>query len=151
MKKSPLGPSDEMDHAQAEIDRLYHEMFTPGGRWVVIRHTQAWRPPTDVYETDENVVVRVEVAGMKEPDFSVTLTDRLLIVTGVRQDPSPKVAYHQMEIRYGEFRTEVYLHWAVEADSIQAVYSDGFLQVTLPKGHHRKVNVVEATDVDAET
>jgi HSP20 family molecular chaperone IbpA len=60
------------------------------------------------------------------------------------------VAYHQLEIRYGEFRTEVYLHWAVEHDGIVATYSDGFLQVVLPKIHSRRVRVGEATGTSAE-
>ena len=150
MGKSSIEPSDEWGHAQAEIDRLYQEMVAPG-RWVVVRNTHAWRPPTDVYETDEDVVVRVEVAGMKEPDFNVSLSDRVLVITGVRGDPSPKVAYHQLEIRYGEFRTEVYLHWAVEHEGIVATYSDGFLQVVLPKIRSRRVRVGEATEMSAES
>jgi HSP20 family protein len=150
MGKDYMGVSDDLDRAQAELDRLFQEMVAPG-RWVVVRHTHAWRPPTDVYETDEHVVIRVEIAGMKEADFNVALTDRVLVVTGVRHDPSPKVAYHQMEIRYGEFRTEVYLHWAVNTESIQAVYTDGFLQVTLPKVHPRRVPVIEAADTSAES
>ena len=149
MGKSSLEPSDDWGRAQAEMDRLYQEMVVPG-RWVVVRHAHAWRPPTDVYETDENVVVRVEVAGMKETDLSVSLTDRVLIITGVRQDPSPKVAYHQMEIRYGDFRTEVFLHWAVEQESIVATYSDGFLQVMLPKAGARRVRVVQANNENAD-
>ena len=149
MGQSVMGLTDDLDRAQAEMDRLYHDMVVPG-RWVVVRHTQAWRPPTDVYETDEAVVVRAEVAGMQETDFSVALTDRMLVITGVRQDPCPKVAYHQMEVRYGEFRTEVYLHWAVEKEGIEAVYADGFLQVTLPKVHPRKVPV-EVTHPNAES
>lgn len=149
MGKSSIPLSSDLDRAQSEIDRLYQEMLAPG-RWVVVRHTHAWRPPTDVYETDEHVVVRVEVAGMKETDFSVSLVDRLLVITGVRQDPSPKVAYHQMEIRYGEFRTEVYLHWTVEQEDIVATYTDGFLQVMLPKATARRVRIVEVNNIHAE-
>jgi HSP20 family protein len=148
MEKSQLEPSDDWGRAQAEMDRLYQEMVVPG-RWVVVRHAHAWRPPTDVYETDENVVVRVEVAGMKEADLSVSLVDRVLIITGVRQDPSPKVAYHQMEIRYGDFRTEVFLHWAVEQENIVATYTDGFLQVMLPKVGARRVRVVQVNNENA--
>jgi HSP20 family protein len=87
---------------------------------------------------------------MKEPDFSISLTERLLVITGVRQDPSPKVAYHQMEIRYGEFRTEVFLHWSVDQEHIAAIYADGFLQVTLPKMSARKVHVVDVTNPNAD-
>lgn len=149
MDKNLMGLTDDLDRAQAEMDRLYRDMVVPG-RWVVMRHAQAWRPPTDVYETDDDVVVRVEVAGMKEADFAVSLTDRLLVITGVRHDPCPKVAYHQMEVHYGEFRTEVYLHWAVEKEAIVAVYADGFLQVTLPKLGPRRVQV-EVTNQNAES
>ena len=80
MGNSTVELSGDLDRAQAEMDRLYQEMVAPG-RWVLVRHTHTWRPPTDVYETDENVVVRVEIAGMKETDFSVALTDRMLIIT----------------------------------------------------------------------
>lgn len=139
--------SSDLDRAQAEMDRLYQEMVAPG-RWVVVRHTHVWRPPTDVYECDEEVVVRVEVAGMKESDFNVSLTDRLLVVSGVREDPSPKVAYHQMEVRYGEFRTEVFLHWPVDQEHITATYTEGFLHVTLPKMTARRVRVVDVANTE---
>lgn len=135
------------DRFQVELDRFRRDPFEPG-RWMVWQHTQTWRPPTDVYETDEAVIVRVEIAGMRDADFTVTLHDQLLIITGTRIDPSPKVAYHQLEVRYGDFRTEVFLHWSVEADSITAVYQDGFLVVTLPKARQRRVKVVEVSGAE---
>jgi len=135
---------EQASRSQTEIDRMYRDMISPP-RWVVMRHTHTWRPPTDVYETDDAIVVRVEVAGMQETDFHIELHAHLLAVSGVRQDPSPKVAYHQMEIHYGEFRVEVYLHWSVDPDSIEARYIDGFLQVRLPRAQPRKLRVVGAT------
>lgn len=149
MGKNFVAFTGDLDRAQAEMDRLYQEMMAPG-RWVVVRHTHAWRPPTDVYETDDDVVVRVEVAGMKETDFSISLTERLLVISGLRQDPCPKVAYHQMEIRYGEFRTEIFLHWSVDQEHITATYTEGFLQVTLPKLTARQVRVVDITNANAD-
>jgi HSP20 family protein len=149
MGKGLLATSDDLERGQAEMDRLYQEMIAPG-RWVVVRHTHVWRPPTDVVETDEDVIVRVEVAGMKESDFNISLSERLLAITGVRYDPRAKVAYHQMEIRYGEFRTEIYLHWQVEQDKITANYADGFLHVTLPKVAVRRVHVVDVNHADTQ-
>ena len=109
-------------------------------RWILSRHGQVWRPPTDVYETDSSVVVKVEVAGMAEDDFVITFSDQNLIIAGVRRDPSAKLGYHQMEIPYGEFRTDVYVSEGVDMDGIEASYKDGFLLVTLPKaGIHRIV------------
>jgi HSP20 family protein len=107
-------------------------------QWILPRSGQIWRPPTDVYETDDSIMVEVEVAGMAEDDFAITLAERTLVVAGVRRDPSAKLVYHQMEIPYGEFRTEVYVSEAIDVDGVEASYKDGFLLVILPKAktHH---------------
>lgn len=138
---------DPFERMRGQIDRMYQELFEPA-HWVVAQRSQAWRPPTDVFETAEAVIVRVEIAGVSESDIRVSLVDRLLIINGIRHDPSPKVAYHQMEVRYGEFRVEVYLHWAVAEPDIRAVYSNGFLQVLLPKAHKRQIRIL---DQESET
>ena len=93
------------------------------------------------------VVVRVEVAGMKETDLAVSLTDRVLVITGVRQDPSPKVAYHQMEIRYGEFRTEVFLALGRRARAHRGHLFRRFSAGdACPRCRARKVHVVQVTN-----
>ena len=138
---------DPSDRTQVEIDRMRQEHFEPG-RWLVWQHSHTWRPPTDVYETDEAVVVRVEIAGMRETDFNVTLHDQLLVISGARTDPSPKVAYHQLEVRYGDFRVEVTLHWQVDEARVTASYQDGFLVVALPKARNRRVKVIEIGERD---
>ena len=61
-----------------------------------------WRPPTDVYETDDSVVVVVEIAGFGEGDYTVTLSGRTLLISGERRDPAERLAYQQMEIRHGD-------------------------------------------------
>ena len=145
MGKTLMGHSDELDRAQAEMDRLYQDMVAPG-RWVVMRHAQAWRPPTDVYETDEHVIVKVEIAGMSEEDFAISLEGKRLIISGVRRDPGAKLAYHQLEILYGLFETAVHLTRAIQEDKIEATYQNGFLSVRLPKAKPRQVPVVSAED-----
>jgi HSP20 family molecular chaperone IbpA len=95
--------------------------------------SHTWRPPTDMLETEDSIIVRVEIAGMKNADFSVILDEPKLIIRGERPDHSERRAFHQMEIRFGEFSTEVELHWTVETKAIEAEYKDGFLWVTLPK------------------
>ena len=125
------------EHNPLEPSRFFHTIIS-GRQWILTHHGQIWRPPTDVYETDSSVVVKVEVAGMDEDDFAITLADRILVIAGTRHDPSAKLGYHQMEILYGEFRTDVYIPETVDVDSIEASYKDGFLLVVLPKSrsHH---------------
>ena len=111
--------------------------------WQVSSRHHAWRPPTDVYVTDEAVIVRVEIAGMRDGEFSISLEDHTLMIRGSRPDLPERRAYHQMEIRFGEFRTDVGLHWPVDSDKIDAEYKDGFLRVILPIAQPKNVEIQE--------
>jgi HSP20 family protein len=101
--------------------------------WQVNIHSYAWSPPTDVYETDASFVVRVEVAGMQESDFTINTDDNFLIITGIRSESPEWRAYRQMEIRFGEFSTAVELPPGVDVSNADAHYQNGFLNVILPK------------------
>ena len=100
-----------------------------------------WRPPTDVYETDDSVVVVVEIAGLSEGDYTITLNGRTLLISGERRDPAERLAYQQMEIRHGRFRTQVHLPWTLEPQGQRASYANGFLKVVLSKAQVRRVPV----------
>lgn len=110
-------------------------------RWRLSMRSHAWRPPTDVYEREADVVVRVEIAGMKDDDFSISLTGRNLVIRGLRPDVPERRAYHQMEIYFGEFVCEIELPCAVINDEVRAEYQRGFLRVVLPKRKAQKVRV----------
>ena len=101
--------------------------------WQIRAHSHVWSPPTDVYETEEKYVVRVEIAGLRDQDFSVTLDNNYLVISGARPDLLERRAYHQMEIRFGEFSTVVAIPSPVDPEKTTAEYSDGFLVVILPK------------------
>ena len=123
--------ADKPEYRYSEAGRFL--ITVADSRLILSHHGKKWSPPTDVYETHKSIVVKVEVAGMTEDDFTITYSDRTLIVAGIRRDPTAKLGYHQMEISYGEFRTDVYVSEAVDVDGIEASYTDGFLLVTLPK------------------
>ena len=125
--------------ARSRVDR---ERFARKG-WIACRHTGTWQPPIDVYENDSGIVVRVEAAGMRGEDFSISLAGHWLVIAGTRDDSSPKRVYHQMEIRFGEFRAEVYLPWPVEPEGAEASYEDGFLRIYLPRPTVQHVSVAE--------
>jgi HSP20 family molecular chaperone IbpA len=133
---------DLIDHLRANIDRMYQDRVRRAS-WMDVPHTHTWRPPTDVFESAEAVIVRIEVAGMHQSDFHISTSERLLIISGYRRDPSPKVVYHQMEVRYGEFRVEVFLHWSIDQTRVQAIYENGFLTLTLPRAQRRQIPVVD--------
>jgi HSP20 family protein len=99
-------------------------------------HSQqtAWQPPTDVYETETSLVIQLEVAGMRDGHFHVSLHDRTLVVSGARLEPvRERRAYYQLEVNNGDFRSEVELPVPVSGTDMRAEYEDGFLRITLPK------------------
>lgn len=110
---------------------------------VRLGRSRVWHPPTDVYETDSYIMVKMEVAGVSEDDLVVRLHGRALTVYGCRDDPAAKLAYQQMEISYGDFRSEVNLPCDVDETGVRASYDQGFLYIMLPKlQREHKVPVV---------
>lgn len=110
------------------------QVFTVDGqRWRLVNRPHVWRPPTDLYETEQQIVIRIEIAGVKESDFQIILRNRRLLVTGMRSDVSERRAYHQMEIPFGEFAVEIEIPFAIQDEQIVPNYQDGFLRIVLPK------------------
>jgi HSP20 family molecular chaperone IbpA len=123
------------------ISEDFQDPITETSRWRINSRPHAWRPPTDVYETDAAIIIRVEVAGMREADFTISLVERNLTIRGIRQDTSERRAYHQMEIAFGEFNTEVELPYTIISEKVEAVYRDGFLRITLPIAQPKHIKV----------
>ena len=130
-EKSPLGMNQDSEPTDIPV------------RVRVAFRTHVWRPPTDVYETDDNLVIRIEVAGMREDDFSIVLDGRDLTVHGVRGETPERRAYYQMEIPFGEFGVEIELPRPVTASQIEAFYANGFLRIVLPKARPKKIAIDE--------
>ncbi len=117
-------------------------------QWLVMRQANVWRPPTDVFELVDRLVVMVEISGMRDGEFNVSLQERRLVISGVRRRAvRDRSAFHQMEVRYGEFRTAVNLPWAVDRSRVTATYKDGFLRVDLPRAAKQQAHTVNV-DID---
>ncbi len=95
--------------------------------------SNVWKPLTDVYETEDSVVVKMEIAGLRDEDLEVAVQGNVLTVSGIRSDISERRAYHQMEIPFGRFEIAIDLPLPVDLENAGAEYKDGFLTVILPK------------------
>lgn len=149
MRESEKWVADELQRMYSEMHRMIRQ-FIPREQWNDILQHRGWRPPTDVYETDTSAVVRVEIAGVDRGDIDISFANRVLTVRGARHDPAEKLTYQQMEIKYGSFRTDVFLPWAVTDKDIEATYEDGFLVIVLPKarGEHKvPITVIEESSL----
>ena len=101
--------------------------------WEIKTYQNTWRPPTDIIETENDVTVKVEIAGMDESDFLISLDGQKLIISGSRYAQNPVGAFYQMEILSGDFSTSVEFTPLVDTHGINAKYNNGFLTVTLKK------------------
>jgi HSP20 family protein len=94
-----------------------------------------WQPDADVFETEKEIVVRVDLAGVRSSDLRVTVDGSMLRISGVRVsgDSSEVKRLHQMEIATGPFERRVRVPVAFDRDRVVAHLSDGFLTVSLSK------------------
>lgn len=111
--------------------------------WKMQQHSVQWRPPTDVFETEDAFIVVVEVAGMRGTEIAVMLENKVLSVRGNREEKADFKAFHQMEIAHGEFETIVRLPKSIDIKATEAVYSDGFLRIRLPKSKIKNIPIEE--------
>jgi HSP20 family protein len=102
----------------------------------VIGPSHVWVPPTDVYETKGNIIVKVEVPGVNKKDINIRFAGENLVISGERieEQKSEEKIFHEMEISYGPFEKAIYLgSIKIDTGKIEANYKDGFLEIILPK------------------
>jgi HSP20 family protein len=116
------------------LELLMAEMST-GDKKLRAGRQLAWAPPTDVYETEAELIVTVDIAGMNHRDISVITDGDVITIRGVRQEISPrcKKQFHKMEILVGPFQRLVHIPVPVDIQSISTTYSNGLLEVRLKR------------------
>lgn len=117
-----------------DVDRLFDRLYSisPPLSSGAPRH---WIPDADVFETKNDLVVRMDLAGVSRDAVKVLLDEDAVIITGTRNEEYEEECeyYHQIEVEYGYFRRVIHLPRPVDADKCRALYRDGFLFVILPK------------------
>src|ERR1041384_2293421 len=95
-----------------------------------------WVPNTDVYVTEDSLVIKVELAGMRKEDLELTVEGNQLTITGHRPDGcrAPKCKFLVMEIDYGSFQSVIELPPGYDLSQAKAAYQNGFLRVDVPQG-----------------
>ena len=123
------------------MDRLFDDAFTrplsiAGNGWAV--------PAVDMYQTDNEVVVKAALPGMKAEDVQLNVTGEVLTIKGeIKQKEEVKEkAYHLREQRWGMFERSVSLPTEVVADKAKADFENGILTITLPKAEEAKPKTI---------
>ena len=127
------------------MDRLFEESFLRPG-FFGATDSASNMLPVDMYETDNQLVVKAAVPGMKPEDIDVTITGDLLTIKGEfrseNEQKDEKRNYHRQERRYGSFTRQVSLPVAVKTEACQASFENGVLTLELPKAESAKPKTV---------
>ena len=93
-----------------------------------------WVPNTDVYATDNGLVIKVELAGMRSDHLEITVEGNRLRINGTRPDGcrSSKASFLVMEINYGPFESVLDLPPGYDLSQAKAAYLNGFLRIDVP-------------------
>ena len=114
-------------------EAVFQDLWESFGSWPM-HSALIWRPPTDIYETQDTIIVVIELAGVTEDDMAVTLFSDLLVVEGTREQPLTGMsACHQLGIKYGDFRVEVAVHAPVDHGNVKVEYKNGLLKIIFQK------------------
>jgi HSP20 family protein len=119
--------------------RLFEEPFTMFRPFLPAEENwpmTAWAPLCDIYETDKELVLKLELPEVKKEEVAITLENNVLTLKGERkfEERTDRENYHRVERRYGEFLRSFTIPAFVDASKINAEFKDGVLIVTLPKG-----------------
>lgn len=137
-----FGPGD-FENVQQRMEKMLENIFDEM-RPTRFAAEKVWKPAVDIYETAEEVIVLVEIAGMNKKDIAVTLDNNILKISGIRPDYSPaaKNKIHQMEIDYGKFERMMKITIPIETENTSAYYKEGFLKITIPKKKQKQRVIV---------
>ena len=98
-----------------------------------------WVPPVDVAETQEKILVRAEVPGLKQEDIQIEFENGLLTIRGERKlEKSEGMTWHRVERVYGNFSRSFTLPRTVDPERIAASYREGILEIDVPKKEEAK-------------
>ncbi len=125
-------PLRELLDVRNNFDRIVESIFKPG---VAFGEAYANVPAVDVYEDKNNVFVKAEIPGLKKEDMDVSLTDDILTLSSTKSETreEKKENFYRKEIREGSFSRSLEIPCEIDRDRITASYSNGVLEVILPK------------------
>jgi HSP20 family molecular chaperone IbpA len=122
-------------HNIRELLEILMSEHTPTKHKIRMEAGFGWTPPTDVFETETEVVIMVDIAGMNRRDISVMTDGSILTIQGVRAEVAPpgKKQFHKMEIQVGPFQRLIQVPVPVDSGYVFTNYSNGLLEIRLKK------------------
>ncbi len=124
-------PLRELSSLKNQMDKILETLIGEGEEI----KSGSWVPPVDIYETENEIVIKAEVPGVSQEDIEIKIEDDTLIIRGEKKfarDVEREV-YHRAERVYGKFQRSFIIPKSIEKDKIKATLKQGVLTIILPK------------------
>jgi HSP20 family protein len=123
-----------------DFDRFFDDFFAPARYEAAESDAWNWQPVVDVYEKDDNIIIKADLPGVDKKNINVDLNGRVLTLSGERAEEKEanEDKCYRKERSYGKFVRTFKLATDVQPDKINATYKDGVLHVTIPKSEANK-------------
>ncbi len=133
-------PWNEMASVRDRFNRLFDDSLFPFSRGEESLGLSAWNPSVDIYENDDNIVIKAEIPGVSKDDIHVDLKGRVLTLKGERKNENEvkEDRFYRREMSYGSFERSFTLPGEVDPEKIKADFKDGVLKVEAPKPEAHK-------------
>ena len=139
-------PFRELLTAQDRFNQLFNQTFTQGlPQSEEDLSNRVWAPAVDIYETEQNLVLKVDLPGINPDDVEVRVENQTLFIRGERkfEKDVKEGNYHRVERTYGNFARSFTLPNTVSPESVTAEYKDGILTLTLAKREEAKPKTIK--------
>jgi HSP20 family protein len=145
-------PREAEDTTQRWED-FFDRPFLPMMRRVFSDNTGEWSPNIDVMEKNDKYLIKAELPGVKEEDVEISLTGDMLTISGEKTEESEeeRKGYYYAESSYGAFSRSITIPSSVDPEKIEANFSNGVLEVNLPKTPETKPKKVRISSKKKET
>ncbi|HYZ29182.1 MAG TPA: Hsp20/alpha crystallin family protein [Thermoleophilaceae bacterium] len=123
-----------------EFNRLFNSLWDQS-----VASSQRWVPEMDLVETEDHYLLKADLPGMKQSDVSIEWGDGTLTISGERKAEYERKekGFFRLERSFGKFSRSLTLPEGIDPDKIQAAFTDGVLEVTIPKPEERKPRRIE--------
>lgn len=124
---------------EKEVRRLFQELIHQSWGYGNPSEPHAWQPCADIWETDDTLIVEIELPGVQRQDVAVEVDGDRLLITGERRTSVARRGrhYYQMERTSGRFTRQLRLPHDADRDAIQARFRSGVLTLKIPKKNQR--------------
>jgi HSP20 family protein len=142
----PWEPFRELDDMGRRFEDILGRPFTPV-IWRRLPAEMGWAPAIEMFEKEDRFIVKAELPGINEEDIDVSVIGETLTIKGERkaETKTKEEEYYCCERSYGSFFRSISLPSTVDVKRIEASYSDGVLEITLPKAAEIKTEKVKVS------